>query len=134
MSPPNWCDPVEDCNGSGYWTVDKYGRSRVPLGAVVATCTLADVVPIVRVEDGDSLPAIDPAPVELWNGPDGLTIAEWCDDGWSDGPDVSDQLPFGDFTPGRYAWLLTAITPCDPVPAKGRLGLWDWASGELDRG
>ena len=39
---------------------------------------------------------------------------------------VTEQLPFGDFAPGRYAWLLTDITPCNPQPAKGRQGLWDW--------
>jgi hypothetical protein len=43
---------------------------------------------------------------------------------WPD--DVTDQLPFGDFTPGRYAWLLEDITPCDQVSAKGRQGLWNW--------
>lgn len=42
------------------------------------------------------------------------------------GTDITDQLPIGDFTPGRYAWLLTDITPCDPVPAKGRQVLWEW--------
>jgi len=60
-----------------------------PLGAVVATCTLVDVV---QTENADT-----------------------------DG-----QRPFGDFTPGRYAWLLDNIVPITPVPAKGKQGLWTW--------
>lgn len=37
------------------------------------------------------------------------------------------QKPFGDFTPGRYAWDLVEIERLkEPVPATGRLGLWEW--------
>lgn len=33
----------------------------------------------------------------------------------------------GDFSIGRYAWLLRGVQPLDPpVPARGRQGLWDW--------
>lgn len=33
---------------------------------------------------------------------------------------------FGDFTPGRFAWILTDVRRLDePIPARGRLGLWD---------
>lgn len=42
-----------------------------------------------------------------------------------------DQIPFGNFTPGRYAWDLKDIYQLpDPVPAAGRLGLWDWGWDE----
>lgn len=106
-----------------------------PLGAVVATCTLSDVVPMVDecprlitgtqlVIYGDDRERLDLArPVEV----------DACSGSWWT-VEVSDQLPFGDFTPRRYAWLLEDITTCDPVPAKGRLGLWDWDSEELERG
>lgn len=34
---------------------------------------------------------------------------------------------FGDFTPGRFAWILEDIQPLpEPMPAKGKQGLWDW--------
>ena len=39
--------------------------------------------------------------------------------------DLSDQLPFGDFTVGRFAWLLDNVRPIDPVPMKGAQGLRD---------
>lgn len=33
--------------------------------------------------------------------------------------------PYGDFTPGRYGWLLTPIKKLKrPVPAKGALSVW----------
>jgi hypothetical protein len=36
---------------------------------------------------------------------------------------------FGDYTPGRYAWILTNVKALpEPVPAKGALGLWDCMS------
>lgn len=35
------------------------------------------------------------------------------------------ERAFGDYSPGRYAWLLTDIRPLPtPVPCKGALGLW----------
>jgi len=38
-----------------------------------------------------------------------------------------DQVPFGDFTPGRFAWDLVETDRLpEPVPAAGRLGLWEW--------
>ena len=119
------CDPLEDCNGSGFWTVDRHGRRNVPLGAVVATCTLADVVPTVdyRHERADTRKRVEEIEGTLW-----LRIpAE------RPATEITGQLPFGDFTPGRYAWLLTDVQRLEvPVPAKGRQGLWDCE--ELDRG
>ena len=36
------------------------------------------------------------------------------------------ERAFGDFTPGRYAWLLNDVRDfLAPVAAKGKLGLWD---------
>ena len=34
---------------------------------------------------------------------------------------------FGDFSPGRFAWLLTNVIALEnPIPARGALGLWEW--------
>lgn len=68
----------------------------VPFGAVVATCTLADVVATYGQRTAEDL------------GRPG-------------------DLPYGDFAPSRFAWLLADIEPVDPsVPAKGKQGLWEW--------
>lgn len=108
---------------TGWWAGDgpEYigiGDLRMPLGAVVATCTLADVVPIVASDDFSAL-APYVRPMENRSALRRTNAPSWPDD-------VTDQIPFGDFTPGRYAWLLEDITPCDPVSAKGRQGLWNW--------
>lgn len=37
------------------------------------------------------------------------------------------ERAFGDYAPGRYAWLLTDVQMLpEPIPAKGALGLWEW--------
>ena len=73
----------------------------LPLGAVVATCTLADVV------------RVTPHEMDVWEAGIGRLKDH----------DIN-QLPFGDFTPGRYVFLLDRITPIDPVPCRGKQGLW----------
>ena len=42
---------------------------------------------------------------------------------------TEDVVPdiFGDYTPGRWAWLLTDIERLEvPVPARGYQGFWTW--------
>lgn len=42
------------------------------------------------------------------------------------------EFTFGDYTPGRYAWVLEDVQPVDPpVPCKGSQGIFD-APAELD--
>lgn len=38
----------------------------------------------------------------------------------------SDPLCYycGDFTPGRYAWVLSNIEPIEPIKVRGKLGIW----------
>ena len=124
---------------------------------MVATCTLADVVPIVAPswEGGDlDVDCLCASPVLDSPTLGGLRLLRWDED--HEGTEIiacEDQRPFGDFTPGRYAWLLTDIKPttqrcpacwggrrtpvggcvlcggdlrCAPVSAKGRQGLWNW--------
>lgn len=37
-----------------------------------------------------------------------------------------DEIAFGHFEPGRYAWILANVRRIEPVPAKGRQRLWEW--------
>lgn len=39
---------------------------------------------------------------------------------------------FGDYSPGRYAWLLTEPSRFEMIPYRGRQGLWNWESIEND--
>ncbi len=103
----------------------------LPLGALVATCTLVDVAPIggpfsfrTGIWDGDEgdfpgQPVVVRSPAHLNMGKECLGLDH-------DGrvTDISDQLPYGDFTPGRYAWLLADVVPVDPpVSFRGGQGL-----------
>jgi hypothetical protein len=41
------------------------------------------------------------------------------------------ELMFGNWTPGRYAWQLANICQVeDPIPAKGKQGLWEWTTAQ----
>jgi activating signal cointegrator 1 len=42
-------------------------------------------------------------------------------------PISEQERAFGDYTPGRWAWVLSdgRALP-EPIPARGALGLWDW--------
>jgi activating signal cointegrator 1 len=99
-------------------------RDPLPLGAIVATCTLVDVVPMVGYDgcknDSKHLCIVNQS----------MLLHSRLGEPWPDGETehvVSDQRPYGDFTPGRYAWLLADIKPlAEPIPTRGRQGLWDW--------
>lgn len=67
----------------------------LPTGAIVATCRLTEVLATDRV------------------------VA------WADHYLRGHEKAFGDYTPGRYAWLLADVVPLpEPIPARGSLGLW----------
>jgi hypothetical protein len=113
----------------------------LPLGAVVATVTIADALPIVA-------PMTDPPNDHLCVTSDGhllwwaftpvLGQRRWSArsrhpmlnertvvDGRGD-PDLDPQLPLGDYRPGRWGWLLTDPQPlATPVPCKGRQGVFE---------
>jgi hypothetical protein len=39
---------------------------------------------------------------------------------------TEEELAFGDYRAGRFAWLLADIRALpEPIPARGALGLWD---------
>jgi len=76
----------------------------LPFGAIVAVAELVSVIPTEILNRQGSW-IID---TDTWN----LTEQERA---------------FGDYTPGRYAWLLADVQPlATPIPAKGALGLWEW--------
>lgn len=76
------------------------GRSARELPASVGLCVVR-VVGCVRTED-------------VWKvGPDGCPTVE--------------ELAFGDYSPGRFAWLTEYLRPLEnQTPVRGALGLWDW--------
>ena len=64
--------------------------------------------------------------------PSGAVIATARLAGWERTENVLPN-PWGDFGPGRWAWLLTdVIRVLPPIPARGRQGLWAWERGPAD--
>lgn len=83
----------------------------IPLGAVVATCELVNVVPMVT----HPLTSPGMAPYPHYPIHAGAPLLR------------EDQGPYGEYAPGRFAWLLDAIVALpEPVPAVGRQQLWEW--------
>lgn len=87
-----------------------------PLGAVVAIARLAACVPMA-----ERMPAQDACP---WP-----TLVRWRGFGSAEFVQTyADQIPYGDFAPGRWAWLLYDIEKLpEPVPAKGFQKVWRWS-------
>jgi hypothetical protein len=82
----------------------------LPHGAVVATCELVACVPIDYVS--------------RWYYP----VKGEKNIGYQVPPSNDNpEFAFGDYTPGRWAWLLNNIKPLpEPIPVKGALSLWEW--------
>ena len=94
-------------------------RLRLPLGAVVAVARLVDVVPMGDadddpIRDGFAYVAANEELGDRWTREAGVV---WIGPG---------QEPWGDYTPGRYAWLLSDVRKLpEPIPARGKQGLWE---------
>ena len=97
--------------------------------AVVATAVLADAgrvttrLPIERE-------LMDLEAYEQLNGflpPDSASAICGCDRGFAKGSFNVWDDGLGDYSAGRWVWLLEDIQPLpQPIPAKGHQGFWNW--------
>ena len=114
-----WVSALVHDEGAHGWTV----AGELPFGAIVATCELVDVVPIVG-PDSESAPCVvveANGRLSFWSGAAGYWSGE------QDERDVTSERSYGNFTLGRFAWILADVTPLEvPIPAKGHKGLWRW--------
>ncbi len=95
---PNFLTPMDPISDATYL---------LPFGAIVATAFLDRCEPIEIPLDKRTWTVVETAvnPNELSH----------------------QERAFGNYTPGRYAWLLTNVQPLPkPIPAKGAQGLWNW--------
>jgi hypothetical protein len=84
--------------------LDQVDVDVLPRGAIVATCELVDCVQV------------------LYEWPRNQLVSQRSRHILTD-----QERAFGDYTPGRFAWLLSDVKPlATPIPAKGALGLWKW--------
>ena len=81
-----------------------------PLGAVVATAVIREVLTVYWRDPADATVSAHPA---------GQPTA------WREVP----VCACGDYSEGRWLWMLDEIEPLDPPsPARGYQGLWEWTS------
>lgn len=84
----------------------------LPRGAVVAVAQLVHVARIdsrLRLDVGTSEDDCEDEELAVLSRFQVAPMEEW----------------FGNYAPGRYAWLLNNVEPLDfPVPCKGAMGLW----------
>ncbi|WP_410513266.1 ASCH domain-containing protein [Paenibacillus sp. BR2-3] len=79
-----------------------YTEDNLPVGVIIAAGLLEECYEITRSENGE---------------------------GWVSGK----EYDFGDYTEGRFAWKLEGMTPLNhPIPAKGRLSLWEYPVNEAE--
>lgn len=84
------------------------GPAVLPIGAVIATCRLIACLPTRELQKNRVI-EVD-------------YLAGCADFYLSD-----EERNFGDYSLGRWAWLLADVkTLPKPIPAKGALGLWEW--------
>lgn len=119
---PDWRNHAvrDECCGLGIVLWDQYppephgtvvvtDDSMLPLGAVVGSAVLTDAIPVMALNDVLWQGAEAPDAFVAVTG-DSLIVAH---DGGAVRRNVTDQLPFSDFTPGRWAYLLEDAQPCE---------------------
>ena len=95
----------------------------IPLGAVIATCDLVEIIPIPffpsRYISSFKLYGMGMYPNEAYvPQPRDRVIPI---------PPPEPERSFGNYKPGRYAWILENIQRLpEPIPAKGAQSLWNW--------
>ena len=100
---PKWAK--ETCNKSEF--AAELGPNPLPLGAVVATCRLISCIPTRELQQNRVIEV------------DYLA-------GCADFVMTDVERTFGDYEPGRWAWLLADVVPLEPpILATGALGLWE---------
>jgi hypothetical protein len=106
--------------GDDSWAMQRVNSLRyipLPLGAIVATARLVDCLPMI--EDPGLYHSLGDVPKRCLlvgsldhSSKGAIDSLNLLRDGIGTG--ATDQLPYGNFTPGRWAWILDQIEPVDP--------------------
>ena len=112
-------DAIRDCGFHVAWD-RKALKHNLPLGQVLVTATLAGVYPMIESTDTNVANLPDRC---ILIAPHGRLLM--VDPGGD--RDVTDQLPFGIFEAGRFAFHLTdRRAVVGRHPAKGHQQFWNW--------
>ncbi len=109
--PREWLHPCSDYDFVGVAEKALNGALfyELPRGAVIA---IAELVDCFRVTGRASL--------KIGNEKHALAVLE-------NGMRITEkEFLFGDYSIGRYAWILANVRAIEPVPAKGMQRLWEW--------
>ena len=98
----------------------------LPHGAIIATAELVNVWHIVH-HPGTNVDKAKHIPV----GAESLSTDKHAPDFGDYFVPTEDELAFGRWIPGHYAWELQNIKILpEPIPIKGQQGLWNWEPGK----
>lgn len=118
-------DPAFDIIGEAGYDWRPWGKpTTLPLGAIIGSVNLVDTFQFSK--DAQSQLQAYGAEQNPWipyreGGNDFESLEE--EDEWQD--NIIKELAFGDYSPGRYGWLLSNPVMFDrPIPAKGSQGFW----------
>jgi hypothetical protein len=108
----------------------RYHEHNLPRGAVVAVAQLVAVCEIVELAEGRVGLFLDGTPYQATKDQDNLSEGVRALLGAAPSrPFPALERAFGDFKPGRFAWVLEDVRRLvTPVPLKGRQGLWEWTA------
>jgi hypothetical protein len=113
VKPVFW-DPLDKWVSRGDPNSTRRVTDWLPLGKIIAVCELAECVQIQKERDEFAVSH--------------LRAPEY--NGWVKLPPDEPELSFGDYTPGRYAWILANVRELkSPPTARGALGLWEYPEG-----
>jgi hypothetical protein len=99
----------------------------IPLGAIIATAELANCWRIVE-HPGTNVDVAKNIPI----GAESITKDKHAPDFADYFVPTEQEMLFGDWTPGRYAWELTNVQMLpEPIPALGKQGLWNCEMPEV---
>lgn len=97
---------------------EELGPNNLPTGVVLATCRLISCIPTEELQENR---VIELDSLTAWHF--GLVKTHFVM--------TDEERRFGDYSPGRWAWLLADVTRLnEPMPAKGSMGLWEWEKRE----
>lgn len=98
----------------------------LPTSAVVCTARVVDALPIIDAHlgwtgEGDT----PPGAVLVSTVYDSLGVVTGVGTGDDVTDYIEDQLPYGHWEPGGWAWELDDVEPlAGPIPCRGRQGVW----------
>lgn len=113
-----WGQPFASVLFPGWRDADDDDTVRAfEFGAIVATCTLIDCVLTHN-------PAVAHEPGTPWFVGARKGVGQHYYE--VPPPEDSNEYAFGDYSPGRFAWLLADVKALpEPVECRGALGLWE---------